>query len=75
MLDNFILPEYDDIISYDLSFGDDEYLDILFWMDGTDEELEIDIMNSCQNILRYYSLSDVKVRYRFTVDGDNFYSY
>jgi hypothetical protein len=49
--------------------------DVLFWMDGTDGEIEQDIVSECQNVLRYYDLPDIKIRYRFTVYGESFYDY
>ena len=53
----------------------DKVLDVLFWMDGTDGEIEQDIVSECQNVLRYYDLPDIKIRYRFTVYGESFYDY
>ena len=75
ILSNFILPKFEDIMNYEVSQHDDNVLDVLFWMDGTDEEIEQDIVSECQNVLRYYDLPDIKIRYRFTVDGENYYDY
>jgi hypothetical protein len=75
LLDNFILPKFEDIISYELSLVYDNVYNILFWMDGTDEETEKEIVYECQNILQYYDIPNVKVLYNFTVDGGNSYDY
>lgn len=74
LLDNFIVPRFDDIIRYGLSF-DENKLDILFLMEGTDEEEENEIVQECKNLLKYYTISDIEIRYRFTTDGIYFYDY
>jgi len=75
MLDNFITPKFEDIIKYDLSLTDENVFDILFWMDGTDEEIEIDIMTECEKILKYFGSPNIKMSCRFTVDGESYYYY
>ena len=74
LLDNFIVPKFEDIINYEVSLNDNGLV-VLFFMDGTDEEIEQEIVYECQNILKYYSLPDIKIRYRFTVDGEDYYDY
>jgi hypothetical protein len=75
MLDNFIIPKFEDIIKYDLSLIDENVFDILFWMDGTDEEIEIDIMSECEKILKYLGVRNITMSCRFTVDGESYYYY
>jgi hypothetical protein len=75
LLDNFILPKFEDIMNYEVSQHDENVFDVLFFMDGTEEDIEQDIVSECQNILRYYDLPNMKIRYRFTVDGESFYDY
>jgi hypothetical protein len=75
ILSNFIIPKFEDIISYEVSQHDENIFDVLFFMDGTEEDIEQDIVSECQNVLRYYDLPDLKIRYRFTVDGESSYDY
>lgn len=75
LLDNFILPKFEDIIEYKLLSNDNNIFDILFLMDGTEEEIEKEIVSECQNILKYYGIPNTRILYRFTVDGEKYYDY
>ena len=44
-------------------------------MDGTEEEIEEEIVYECYNLLKYYDLPNLKLSITFTTDGENFYVY
>lgn len=76
LLDNFILPKFGEIMSYDfIETDNDEKLIIEFWMDGTEQELEEEIVDEFHNLQKYYGLSNLRVKFKFTTDGENFYEY
>lgn len=78
LLDNFIIPKFEDIAEYDLKHRKDIYGDkvqIEFLMDGTEQEIEEQIVNECYNLLKYYDLPNLRLNFRFTTDGENFYDY
>ena len=44
-------------------------------MDGTEQELEEEIVDEFHNLQKYYGLSNLRVKFKFTTDGENFYEY
>jgi uncharacterized protein YlaN (UPF0358 family) len=74
LLDKFILPKYEDIVEYQITFNE-EKIDIIFWMDGTDQETEEEIIYEIQSTLKFIGPIEYWIVYKFTVDGDNFYIY
>lgn len=78
LLDNFIVPKFEDIAEYDLKHQKDingNKVKIDFIMDGTEEEIEEEIVDECYNLLKYYDLPNLKLSFTFTTDGENFYVY
>lgn len=76
LLDNFILPKHEDIMEYEIKPRfDDNIIEIIFWMDGSEQEIEESIVEDTKNILEYLGSSAYKFIYRFTTGGENFYSY
>jgi hypothetical protein len=78
LLDNFIIPKFEDIVEYDLKHQKDingNKVKIDFIMDGTEEEIEEEIVDECYNLLKYYGLPNLKLSFSFTTDGENFYVY
>ena len=75
LIEDFILPQYDDINEYHITPRlDDKNIEITFWMDGTDQEMEDEIVDECLSVLSL-TPTKYKVTFRFTTDGDNFYEY
>ena len=78
LLDNFIIPKFEDIVEYGLKHQKDingDKVKIDFIMDGTEEEIEEEIVYECYNLLKYYDLPNLKLSITFTTDGENFYVY
>jgi choline kinase len=76
LLDKLILPKYDDIMEYHLeSLNDDTVIKIVFWMDGTEQEVEEEIVNECRTILSLIGNTNYKFRISFTTEGEHFYTY
>ena len=74
LLDKLLLPQYDDIVEYQIIPNDDK-IEIIFWMDGTDQEIEEDIVDECHSILRMIGPTQYRFLFKFTTEGDNFYEY
>ena len=74
LLDKFILPKYDDIMEYHITFNDGD-IEVTFWMDGTDQETEEEIVDECWSVLSLLGSDDYHFIFKFTTDGDNFYTY
>jgi hypothetical protein len=75
LIEKFILPQYDDIYEYHITPRlDNNIIEITFWMDGTDQEIEEEIVDECLNLLSFIP-REYKVTFRFTTEGDNFYEY
>jgi hypothetical protein len=74
LFDKLLLPQYDDIIEYQITFNQGK-IEITFWMDGTDQEIEEEIVDECWGILDMIRPTSYRFRYKFTTDGKNFYEY
>lgn len=74
LLDKLLLPQYDDIVEYQIIPNDDK-IEIIFWMDGTDQEIEEEIVDECRSVLRMIGSIPNKFIFRFTTEGDNYYIY
>ena len=74
LLDKLLLPEYDDIVEYHIT-SYDEFIEITFWMDGTDQEIEEEIVDECRSILRMIGPTQYRFLFKFTTEGDNYYTY
>ena len=48
---------------------------IEFLMDGTEQDIEEEIVEECYNLLKYYGLPNLRINFKFTTDGNNFYEY
>jgi len=78
LLDNFIIPKFEDIVEYELKHRKDingDKVQIEFFMDGTEQDIEEEIVEECYNLLKYYDLPNLRLNLRFTTDGENFYDY
>jgi hypothetical protein len=74
LIDNLILPQYEDIDEYHIIL-DDNIIEITFWMDGTDQETEEEIVNDCWGALSMLGSDDYHIVIKFTTEGENFYVY
>jgi hypothetical protein len=74
LLDKLLLPQYDDIVEYQIIPNDDK-IEIIFWMDGTDQEIEEEIVDECHSILRMIGPTQYRFLFKFTTEGENFYTY
>lgn len=74
LLDKLILPKYEDIVEYHITFNDGD-IEVTFWMDGTDQETEEEIVDECWSVLSMLGSNDYHFIFKFTTDGDNFYIY
>ena len=78
LLDNFIIPKFEDIAEYKLkhriNIGGNNIV-IEFWMDGSEQEVEEEIVEESYNLLKYYGLPNLRINFKFTTDGNNFYEY
>lgn len=74
LLDKFVLPKYDDIMEYNSSTYN-EFIEIVFWMDGTDQEIEEEIVRECDSILTIVGPTDYHFIFKFTTEGTIFYTY
>ena len=78
LLDNFIVQKFEDISYYKLKERTDigsNRVVIEFWMDGTEQEVEEEIVEESYNLLKYYGLPNLRINFKFTTDGNNFYEY
>ena len=76
LLDNFVVPKFEDIADYTLIPSEDgERIVIEFWMSGTEQEVEEEIVEECYNLLKYYGLPNLRLILKFTTEGENFYEY
>ena len=78
LLDNFIIPKFEDIVEYELKHRIDvngDKIKIEFLMDGTEQKIEEEIVEECYNLLKYYDLPNLRLTFTFTTDGENFYEY
>jgi hypothetical protein len=74
LLDRLILPKYEDIVEYN-TISYDDFIEITFWMDGTDQETEEEIVSECFTVLSIVGQTDYRFIFKFTTDGSNFYTY
>ena len=75
LIEKFILPQYDDIYEYHITPRlDNQIIEITFWMAGTDQEIEEEIVEECLSVLSFIP-TKYKVTFNFTTEGDNFYEY
>jgi hypothetical protein len=74
LLNKLLLPQYDDIVEYQIIPNDDK-IEIIFWMDGTDQEIEEEIVDECHSILRMIGPTQYRFLFKFTTEGENFYTY
>ena len=73
LIDKFILPQYDDIYEYQV-IPNDKNIEIVFWMDGTDQEIEEEIVSETFTYLSMMS-SEYHFIFKFTTEGEHFYTY
>lgn len=74
LLDKFILPMDDDIMEYHIT-SYDEYIEITFWMEGTEQEVEEEIVEECKSVLSMLGPIPYMFMFRFTTEGDSYYIY
>jgi uncharacterized membrane protein len=74
LLDKLILPKYDDIAEYHIIL-DDNTIEITFWMDGTEQEVEEEIAEECRSVLSMLGSDDYHFIFKFTTEGEHFYIY
>lgn len=74
LLDKYIISEYDDIMEYTLRY-DDGNIEIVFWMDGTEQEIEEDIVTDCHSVLTIVKPKNNYFIFKFTTEGEHFYTY
>ena len=76
LLDNFILPKFEEIMEYKLiPSHNGSYLRVEFWMDGTEPDIEEEIVDTIEGFLKYFNLGDARFEYGFTTGGEHFYDY
>jgi hypothetical protein len=64
----------DDIMEYHITSYDD-IIEITFWMEGTEQEVEEDIVDECKSVLNMLGPIPYEFIFRFTTEGNNFYTY
>jgi len=74
LIDKFILPMDDDIMEYHIT-SYDEFIEITFWMSGSEQEVEEEIVSECKSVLGMLGSIPYKFIFRFTTDGDSYYNY
>ena len=74
LIDKFILPMDEDIMEYQIT-SYDNIIEITFWMAGTEEEVEEQIVDECHSVLQMLGSIPYRFLFRFTTEGDNFYEY
>ena len=74
LIDKFILPMDEDIMEYQIT-SYDNIIEITFWMAGTEEEVEEQIVDECHSVLQMLGPTDYRFLFRFTTEGENFYTY
>ena len=74
LIDKFILPMDDDIMEYHIT-SYDEFIEITFWMAGTESEVEEAIVEECWSVLGMLGSLPYKFIFRFTTEGDSYYIY
>jgi hypothetical protein len=63
-----------DIVEYN-TISYDDFIEITFWMDGTDQETEEEIVSECFTVLSIVGQTEYRFIFKFTTDGTNFYTY
>jgi ferredoxin-fold anticodon binding domain-containing protein len=74
LIDNLILPQYEDIYEYQV-IPDNFIIEIVFWMDGTDQEIEEEIVDECKSVLSMIGSKLHRFKFKFTTEGEHFYEY
>jgi len=74
LLDKLLLPQYDDIMEYHITSYDNT-IEITFWMDGTDQETEEEIVEECRSVLNILGPIPYNFIFRITTEGEHFYTY
>ncbi len=74
LLDKLILPKYEDIVEYHIIINDRD-IEITFWMDGTDQETEEEIVDECWSVLSMLGSDEYHFIFKFTTEGEHFYTY
>jgi hypothetical protein len=74
LIDKFILPMDEDIMEYQIT-SYDNIIEITFWMAGTESEVEEAIVEECWSVLQMLGPTDYRFLFRFTTEGENFYTY
>ena len=74
LIDKYVLPMDDDIMEYHIT-SYDNIIEITFWMAGTEEEVEEQIVDECHSVLNILGSIPYRFLFRFTTDGDDFYEY
>jgi hypothetical protein len=74
LIDKFILPMDEDIMEYQIT-SYDNIIEITFWMAGTEQEVEEQIVDECRSVLQMLGPTDYRFLFRFTTEGEDFYEY
>jgi hypothetical protein len=74
LIEKFIYPMDEDIMEYHITSYDDT-IEITFWMAGTEEEVEEQIVEECWTVLGTLGSIPYGFLFRFTTDGYDFYEY
>jgi hypothetical protein len=75
LLDRYIISKYDDIMEYTLRYDEDGNIEIVFWMDGTEQEVEEEIVDECYIVLTIVKPKNNYFIFKFTTEGEHFYTY
>jgi hypothetical protein len=74
LIDKFILPMDEDIMEYQIT-SYDNIIVITFWMEGTEQEVEEQIVDECHSVLQMLGTIPYRFLFRFTTEGEDFYVY
>ena len=74
LINKLVVPTDDDIMEYHIT-SYDNIIEITFWMAGTEEEVEEQIVDECYSVLQMLGPKDYRFLFRFTTDGKDFYTY
>jgi hypothetical protein len=64
-----ILPKYEDIMDFEIiikdGFGDKLFVDFIFEMDGTEYEIEQEIIEDTRNMIDLFGMDKIKYGFKF----------
>ena len=69
-IDRIILPKYADIIDYEIEvrnnhITDKILVDFIFYMDGTEYDIEQEIVKNCLNMMDVFGISNINYGFSF----------